>query len=64
MKSKSQAVDRKLNDLLVNEDIEIELSTQALSMLKRKPSKLFTPVDLIARIMRSKVKDGIFNEQV
>ena len=61
-KEKESAIDRKMNDMLLDEDTE--LSTTALMLLKRKESKLFTPKDLMARIMRSKVKDSIFNEQV
>ena len=40
------------------------LDTAALNLLKRKDPKLYSPNDLVANMMRSKLKDSIFKEEV
>ena len=46
------------------EEEDPELSVAALSLLKKKESSKYTPMDLMANIIRSQIKDKIFNEQV
>ena len=46
------------------EEEDPELSVVALSLLKKKESSTYTAKDLMANILRSQIKDKIFNEQV
>ena len=44
------------------EEEDPELSVAALSLLKKKESSTYTVKDLMANILRSQIKDKIFNE--
>ena len=59
--SRTAVVDKKMDKMIADED---EIQTTCMQILKGKPEASFTPKDLMARMLRSKVKDNIFREEV
>ena len=53
-------IEKKFGQMMEEEDPE--LSVVALSLLKKKESSTYTAKDLMANILRSQIKDKIFNE--
>ena len=60
MLTKKESVEKAFGQMLQEEDQE--LSVQALNLLKKKESTTYTAKDLMANMIRSKIKDQIFNE--
>ena len=60
--SRKDRVEKAFGKMMEDEDNE--LSVAALSLIKKKESSTYTPLDLMSNIMRSRIKDQIFNEQV
>ena len=53
--SRKDRVEKAFGKMMEDEDNE--LSVAALSLIKKKESSTYTPLDLMSNIMRSRIKD-------